>query len=765
MEEELSKIRTKDDPFVNHSLFRDIIVQAGGVAYQLDWKNQVYTFIEGDIKHFTGYSADELTPSLFESLIEIIIPLDPGGITFHPELNHQIIGENTKLYRVDYRIKTKDGRYLWVTDSAVQFRDENNELVSTVGMLLDITERKKTEDELRRNEQKFFAMFDELPIGEVYIEGDSLFFNKKVFEIIGYNNSEISTTKQWFDTLFGNQSYEAYSIYMSKKRTYVPFSEVLTIKRKDGETRLIEFFFYLHKDTEIWLLNDITEKKKAEDEISILSQLLDIAPASITVHDFDGNFLYANQKTFEMHGYTKEEYLAKNLHEIDVPESEKLINSRIEMLKREGEANFEVAHFRKDGSVFPMEVFTKIVRWGDKPVILSIATDITERKNAEEMNRRLQQTSKMEAIGRLAGGVAHDFNNLLTVIKGSISLIVPSLNENDPLYNKIKIIEEASERAEALAKQLLTFSRKQITNPSLINVNTLINDIKNMLIRIIGEDIFLEINLCDDPCIVNIDPGHLSQIIVNLSVNSRDAMPNGGKLIIETKCLTLDENYCIKHANVTPGEYVMLAVSDTGIGMDDEVKKYIFEPFFTTKKNGIGTGLGLSTVYGIVRQCNGFIECYSKPDYGTTFKIYFPRSSETEVTEIKSFEEFNDIKGDETILFVEDEDMVREMSTEYLRNLGYKVLSADNGEIAIKIANEYEGKIHLLLTDIIMPVMNGRQLSNRLSLIHPDIKTIYTSGYTQDIISHHGIASEGSEFIGKPYKLQELAKKIREILK
>lgn len=765
MEDGIYKIKTKDDPIINHLLFRDIIVQAGGVVYQLDYRKQVYTFIEGNIEHFTGYSAEEITPSLFESLIELIMPFDPGGVTFRSELSRQIGGENATLYRVDYRIKTKDERYLWLADSAVQFRDEKNELVSTLGMLLDITERKKTEDELRGNEQRFFMMFDNLPIGEVYVEGDSLFFNKKVSELIGYNNSEISTIEQWFDTLFGDQSNKYYRLYMSEKQPYFPSTKIFPIRRKDGEIRLIEFSFYLHNNIEIWLINDITEKKQAEEEISILSQLLDIAPAAITVHDFDGNFIYANQRTFEMHGFTKEEYLSKNLHEIDVPESEKLINSRIKMLQEVGEANFEVAHFRKDGSIIPLEVFTKIVRWKDKPVILSIASDISERKKAEEMNRRLQQTSKMEAIGRLAGGIAHDFNNFLTVIKGGISLAMLNLKENDPLYSRLKTIEEASERAETLTRQLLTFSRKQIINPTPRDINMLIKDIKNILARIIGEDILLEINLSNVPCIVNIDPSQLSQIIVNLSVNSRDAMPNGGKLIIETKCLILDESYCVEYTNITPGEYVLLSVSDTGTGMDDEVKRHIYEPFFTTKKDGVGTGLGLTTVYGIVRQINGHIECYSKLGLGTTFKIYFPKSSEPGFSEIKLEDEFNNIKGDETILFVEDENMVREMSVEYLRSLGYKILPAENGEIAIKIANEYEGKIHLLLTDVIMPGMNGRQLANRLSLIYPDIKTIYTSGYTQDIISYHGIAREGSEFIGKPYKLQELAKKIREILK
>ncbi len=584
MKDETSNIKTKYDLIAQYVLFRDIIVQAGGVAYQLDYENQVYRFIEGDIEHFTGYTAEELTPTLFESLIELIIPLDPNRQAFRSELSRQIGGENAMLYRVDYNIKTKDGRSLWVTDSAMQFRDENNNLISTIGVLLDITERKKSEDELRKNEQKFFTLFDSLPIGEVYVEEDSLFFNKKISEIIGYNNSEIPSIKKWFSILFEDQASKYYEMYKTEKQPYFPTSRILPIRRKDGETRLVEFSSYLHNNIEIWLLNDVTEKKLAEEEVLILSELLDIAPAAITVHDFDGNFLYANQKTFEMHGYTREEYLAKNLREIDVPESERLIESRIKMLQEVGEASFEVAHFRKDGSILPLEVFVKIIKWKEKPAILSVASDITERKRAEEMDRRLQQVSKMEAIGRLAGGIAHDFNNILTIIKGSISLAMFNMNENDLLYDRLKTIEEASERAETLTRQLLTFSRKQIENLSPTDINTLIKDVKDMLMRIIGEDISLDINLSDNPCIVNIDPGQLSQIIINLSVNSRDAMPNGGKLIIETKCLTLDESYCKKHANVAPGEYVMLAVSDTGIGMSDELKRHIFEPFLRQER-------------------------------------------------------------------------------------------------------------------------------------------------------------------------------------
>lgn len=765
MKEGLSILKPDDELIKQYYLFRNIIVQAGGVAYQIDYENQVYKFIEGDIEHFTGYSAEELTPALFESLIELVIPFDPNRSGFSLGSSRQTNGESTTLYRVDYYIKTKDSRDLLVTDSSMQFRDENNQLVSAVGMLLDITERKETEAKLRMNEQRFFIIFDRLPIGEVYVEKNSLFFNKKVSEIVGYTNSEIPTIEKWFDVLFGDQSNEHYKLYMSKKQQDSMISCILPIKRKDGERRLIDFLFYFHNDMEIWLLNDVTEKKLAEEEVAILSQLLDIAPASIVLHDFDGKFLYANQKAFNMHGYTREEFLAKNLHEIDVPESEKLIQERIKLLQEVGEISFEVAHFKKDSSILPLEVFTKIVNWKDKPVILSIASDITERKQAEEMNRRLQQASKMEAIGRLAGGIAHDFNNLLTVIKGSVSLAIINMDEKYTLYNRLKLIEEASERAESLTKQLLTFSRKQIINPSPIDINNLICNIKDMLTRLIGEDIYLDIYLSEDPCIVNIDPGQLSQIIINLSVNSRDAMPDGGKLIIETKCLILDESYCYEHANVTPGEYVMLSVSDTGIGMDDEVKKHIFEPFFTTKKDGIGTGLGLSTIYGIVKQNNGSIECYSKPGFGTTFKIYFPKSVDKEPVETVDLGKFDNIKGDETILFVEDEDMVREMTAEYLTNLGYRVLSAENGEMAISIAKEYDGKIHLLLTDVIMPGMNGRQLSNFISLIYPDIRIIYTSGYTQDMVSYRGIAREGSEFIGKPYNLYELAKKVREILK
>jgi two-component system cell cycle sensor histidine kinase/response regulator CckA len=431
----------------------------------------------------------------------------------------------------------------------------------------------------------------------------------------------------------------------------------------------------------------------------------------------------------------------------------------------QGEDRFESRHHRKDGSIFDVEISVQS-RYGQ---CVAFLRDITERKQAEELQEKLQQSSKMESIGRLAGGVAHDFNNLLTIIQGSASLGMNGLSKNDPLYDRLKMILETSDRAADLTHQLLAFSRKQFIEMKVINLNNLIDNLYKMLGRLIGEDVDLQIMLSKDIDNINGDTGQIEQVIVNLSANARDAMPKGGKLTIETANVELDEAYCRFHVNTQPGKYVMLVISDNGDGMDDATKENIFEPFYTTKGLGRGTGLGLAIVYGIVKQHNGSIEFYSELGHGTTFKIYLP-IVEGEVSKLiqpiqpEESKKIDILTGNETILVVEDEDILREMAVEFLSSIGYNVLSAENGGMALMIAEQHKGMIQLMLTDIVMPNMNGRQLAERLQREHPDMKVLYTSGYTENVIAHHGILDSGLNFIGKPYKLQSLAEKLRDLL-
>jgi signal transduction histidine kinase len=398
----------------------------------------------------------------------------------------------------------------------------------------------------------------------------------------------------------------------------------------------------------------------------------------------------------------------------------------------------------------------------------SLQAEVNERKSAEaELERseeQLRQSQKMEAIGQLAGGVAHDFNNLLTAISGHSELCLKRLTPSDPLRRHIEGIKRSGERAAALTRQLLAFSRKQILQPKIIDLNHIVVDMNKMLQRLIGEDVDLLMGLAADLGKVKADPNQIEQILLNLSINARDAMPQGGRLTIETSNVNLSEEFSRGHIAVSPGQYVMLAVSDNGCGMDAETQAHIFEPFFTTKEVGKGTGLGLATVYGIVKQSEGTIWLYSEVGGGTTFKIYLP-CVERPMKEVEvETDNFELLEGTETVLLVEDEEVVREMATEILRDSGYQVLEAKHGHEALTLGRQHAGVIHLMLTDVVMPQMSGRQLAEQLTPLRSEMKVLYMSGYTDDAIVHHGVLEEGTAFIGKPFTPSALARKVRELL-
>jgi len=426
---------------------------------------------------------------------------------------------------------------------------------------------------------------------------------------------------------------------------------------------------------------------------------------------------------------------------------------------------------RKKGEIFPTEhsVVSLEDDQGKRIGWVSVVRDITEGKRAEKemaaLQEQLRQSQKMEAVGRLAGGIAHDFNNLLTIIKGYSQLSLLDLKEGDALKGNIQEIQKATERAATLTSQLLAFSRRQVMQMKVFDLNTLLGDLEKMLRRVIGEDIELVTILADDLGRTKTDPGQIEQVIMNLAVNARDAMPSGGKLTIQTANVEFDEEYAHAHIAVALGPYVMLSVSDTGVGMTPEVRERVFEPFFTTKEKGKGTGLGLSTVYGIVKQSGGNIGVYSEPGHGTTVKIYFPRvGGETEVLPRRD-DTGSMARGSETVLVVEDEPSVRSLATHILRHQGYRVLDAADGEEAMHIAHEHtEDEIHLLLTDVVMPRMGGKELADRLKTLRPSVKVLFISGFPDDAIAHHGILAPGIAFLQKPFSPAALAQKVREVL-
>src|SRR6266436_5304656 len=391
-----------------------------------------------------------------------------------------------------------------------------------------------------------------------------------------------------------------------------------------------------------------------------------------------------------------------------------------------------------------------------------------ERKRAEEALRsseeRLRQAQKMEAVGRLAGGVAHDFNNLLTVITSYSALLLEDLAADDPKRDDVDQIRKAAEGAAALTRQLLAFSRQQVLQPKALDLKATVAGTDKLLKRLIVEDIQLTTVLAPDLGVVKADPGQIEQIIINLAVNARDAMPTGGRLTIEAANVDMDEAYVRGHAPASPGRYVMLAISDTGIGMDEQTKARIFEPFFTTKEVGKGTGLGLATVYGIVKQSGGFIWVYSEPGHGTSFKVYFPRVDEPAEPTAASTAGTEPRGGTETVLVVEDAASVRMVTRQVLERFGYAILEAPNGETALRLAAKHHGPIHLLLTDVIMPGLSGRQLAEQLAQLRPDMKVLYASGYADQAIIHHGILDSDIAYLQKPFTPETLARRVRQVL-
>ncbi len=394
--------------------------------------------------------------------------------------------------------------------------------------------------------------------------------------------------------------------------------------------------------------------------------------------------------------------------------------------------------------------------------------EVAERSLTEEALRvseeQLRQAQKMEAVGKLAGGVAHDFNNLLTAIICNSDLTLRRLGEEDPLRRNVEGIKGAGERAAALTRQLLAFSRKQVLQPKVLNLNDVVVETNKMLRRLIGEDIDLLTVLEPSLGQVKADPSQIDQVLINLSVNARDAMPRGGKLIIETSNIYVDEEYARRHLSVRPGWYVMLVVTDTGCGMDAQTQERMFEPFFTTKEVGKGTGLGLSTVYGIVKQSGGNVWVYSEVGRGTTFKIYLPRTDQAAEQPAVNNGHDESTTGTETVLLVEDEELVRRMAHEILLMNGYQVLESSHGAEALDTCQSHQGPIHLMLTDVVMPRMSGRELAERAATLRPEMRVLYMSGYTDDAIVHHGVLDEGMAFIEKPFTPNSLAHKVRAAL-
>ena len=608
-------------------------------------------------------------------------------------------------------------------------------------------------------------------IAVVDLHGNRIYNSLSYERVLGYSAEELRSSSS-FEQIHPEDRERVKEAAAEARRTGVGRPMEYRFRHKDGTWRVLESTASVIRNSEgdpdklVIVNRDVTERKRAAEALqrseTSFRSVVEDAPYGIFKADMTGKILMVNPALEKMLGYKSQDELL----EIDLasgiyrhPAEHQKINELF--LREQHFKDVEVEWKRKDGAFITVRCSGWPIKDESGTDMEVFAEDVTERRMLE---RQLRMAQKMEAVGRLSGGIAHDFNNLLGVIIGYIQVMKRDLIPGQPSYEYAEEIEKAGRRAAALTRQLLAFSRQQVLEPVILNLNTLVSEMEKMLPRLIGEDI--QLNLILDPVIgqVKADPGQIEQVVMNLAVNARDAMPDGGKLTIQTANAEIDAVFAREHPGSVPGQYVMLAVTDTGTGMDPEIQAQIFEPFFTTKGRDKGTGLGLATVYGVVKQSNGYIAVESEKDKGALFKIYLPRIEQPVPTRGESIQAPLTIRGSETILLVEDAEPLRLLAKLFLKGNGYQVLMAADGAEAQQVAAQNHGPIHLLLTDVVMPGINGRVLAERLASLHPAMKVLYMSGYTDSFIAGHGVLEEGTHLLHKPFTEETLMRKVRELL-
>jgi two-component system cell cycle sensor histidine kinase/response regulator CckA len=618
--------------------------------------------------------------------------------------------------------------------------------------------------ELESAEQRYRLLFERSPAGvlRTTLDGQILECNLACARIFGYASSEEFIASPVNDRYFRPEDRSTFVAILGKVKRLTNYEQYL--RRRDG--------------SKVWLLGsanfvegrggapavneetfvDITERRNAEEKFR---KAFDANPEPITIATLpEGRYLDVNESFLRVTGYSREEVIGHTSTELKFWARMEDRATFIEMLKGQGSVrDLEITFRTKSGEIRAAVDSAEIIDVAGQECAIAIFRDITERKSLE---KQLRQTQKMEAVGQLSGGIAHDFNNLLGVIIGYSEILEQRLPPGDPLLKECLQIKKAGQSAAALTRQLLAFSRQQVLDPKVLDLNSIVLNVQKMLRRLIGEHIELNTNLDPELPSVKADQSQIEQVILNLAVNARDAMPQGGKLLIETAKVDLDEDYARRHPPQKPGSYVLLSVADTGIGMDAETQARIFEPFFTTKEIGKGTGLGLSTVYGVVRQSGGHIWVYSEPGIGTTFKVYLPCAAQTARVQQPPAAPADSLCGSETVLLVEDDEALRGLTRSLLEDGGYTVLEAELPEAAAEIAQRHGGPIHVLLTDMVMPGMTGKDLAAKLAPIKPEMKVVYMSGYTS--FTHAGLADSEIALLAKPFTRGKLLRKLRETL-
>jgi two-component system, cell cycle sensor histidine kinase and response regulator CckA len=662
-------------------------------------------------------------------------------------------------------------------------RDEQGRVTGALSTARDITDQKHAEEELQEITQRLHLATVSARAGvwDWKLETNEMIWDDRMLELYGLTRENFpGGVEAWERGLYPEDSSRAIEECHAALRGEIDFDTEFRVQHPDKKVVHIKANGIVLRDETgkplrmIGLNVDITDRKQVEESLQdseerhrrIVESLSDAFLLRV-----DGVIVYANPAAIKLFRANElGDLIGKRYLDLVHPNDRALSTERIRMSIKENSISAPREHrvLTLDGQAVDVESTEGLIKFGGETQNFGVYREITNRKRVEKEKNKLQdqllQSQKMESVGRLAGGVAHDFNNMLGVIVGHVEIAMEQVDPAQPLYENLQEIRKAAERSSDLTRQLLAFARKQTVSPKIIDMDTIVEGMLKMLRRLIGEDIHLAWLPGVKLWPVKIDPSQIDQILANLSINARDAIAGVGKITIETRNVAFDEIYCADHAGFNPGEYVLLAFSDDGCGMCKETLPHLFEPFFTTKEVGKGTGLGLATVYGIVKQNNGFINVYSEPDQGTTLKIYLPRHiGKVEKARMDGPQEPT-MPGHETVLVVEDEPALLELSRFMLEKQGYRVLAAATPSEAIHMAEEHTEEIHLIMTDVVMPEMNGRELARKMLSLYPSMKRLFMSGYTADVIAHHGVLDEGVHFLQKPFSRIDLSAKVREAL-
>src|SRR5712691_3612330 len=713
-----------------------------------------------------GYERADVTG---RTVADTIVP-DSLREAHHRGLARYLVtGENTVIgRRVEMTGRRADGSEFPVELAVTTVQLDRRRLFTAY--LRDITARKHAEEALRKSEERFRALVENSSDGVALLDRSG---------VVQYSSASSERVLGWtppqrhgrgaLEIVHPEDAGRARDVFAQCLASAgVPVTTELRGLHRDGGWRLVEVVAANHLDDPavgavVVNYRDVTLRRRAEDSVRAAAHqfraVFDGALDAMVIADDEGRYVEVNAAACGLYGVSRSALLGHWIGDFAAPGLD--LASVWAAFRREGRAKGELRIVRPDGRVRELEFAASADFLPGSH--LAVFRDVTQRRQLEE---QLRQAQKIEAVGRLAGGVAHDFNNLLNVITGYGQMLFRRLGDG-PEREKTRAILQAADRAAGLTRQLLAFSRKQVLEPKVLDLNAVVGGMDEMLRRLIGEDIELQAELVSDLGRTRADPGQIEQVLMNLVVNARDAMPKGGRVTLETANAEMDETFVRDHLGARPGRYVMLAVRDTGLGMDAETQKHMFEPFFTTKEKGKGTGLGLATVYGIVKQSEGYIWVDSAPGAGTTVKVYLPWVAAEPVAEGPKRPVVTEEMlppGTETVLLVEDEEMVRRMTREVLEGAGYRVLEAASGFEALRVSAGHTGRLDLMLTDVVMPGMSGRELAERLAPVRPGMKVLYMSGHTDDAIFHHGVTRAGTGFLQKPFTPDALERRVRELL-